>query len=129
MTITFESFKDENYVHVKWTGDLSSKEIIEYYKYFHESSEWAPGMNELIDLSLFDFKNVTSQGLMQMAEYSESVCKNNNISHFKSACHCPQDVQKGMVHAFSIWADESPELVKIFNDLGKAKEWLVGNNK
>ena len=127
MTIRFESFKEHNYVLATWTGTLSSSEIIGYYKTFYESPEWVAGMNELVDVSLFSFENVSSQGLRDISKFGESIYKKNNITNFKTACYCPRDVQKGMVHAFSIWADESPEIVKIFKDLGTAKDWLLDN--
>ena len=44
----------------------------------------------------------------------------------RSGVFAPRGLQKGMARAYSAWAGESPETVRIFEDLEAARAWVIG---
>jgi len=71
-------------------------------------------MNELCYLSNFNFKSISTNELISMSKYIQSVYESHNSSSVKLAAFCPHYLQFGMASAYNAWSDESHENIRIF---------------
>lgn len=128
MPVTFKIIKSDNYFVCKYFGIINAAEVLESWENFLQGNEWIPGLNEFTDLSETNFKGVKDNDVIQLIHYIERVYKENHIASTKVAVYAPNDLPFGMARMYSIYADDSPELIHVFRDKEKAKKWLVNEN-
>ena len=124
MPITFKVKNEKNYFISVWEGSISDNEIYESYKKFYTSNEWSKNLNELVDLSNANVKNVTSQGLYRLAEYVENHFTMHNVTSSKTSIFSPNDLPFGLARVYKAWTNNSPEEIKIFRNEKEALNWL-----
>ena len=127
MPIEIKVFKKENYFISTWSGKITDSEAIQMFKEFYTSPEWVPGMHELADISQLDFSSISSDGLIKMAKFNQMKLEEHNVTNIKAAVYSPHDLQFGMARVYEVWADESPENIKVFRDFNEAKNWLLNS--
>lgn len=128
MSITFKINNENNYFISAWEGSLTDYGVYESYKKFLTSNEWSKDLNELVDLSNANFKNITSQGLAELAKFVEKHFTMHKVTSSKTAVYSPNDLPFGMARVYEAWTDESPEALKVFRVKKEALNWLASND-
>ena len=92
MAIDIISLKKESHLKSTWAGSITVSDAINQYRIFLNSSDWRPGMNKLCDLSNFNFKSISTNVLISMSLYVQSVYESHNLSSVKLTAFCPHDL-------------------------------------
>ena len=128
MPVTFKLNPDANYVVATFSGVVTDEDVMDAYVTFYEGSEWVPGTNELVDLSDADVTPITVEGLVSLADYTESVFRMHHVQNLKTAIYAPGDLPFGLARMYSSLAASSPEKIRVFRRIYDAEEWLTGNS-
>jgi hypothetical protein len=128
MPISFSINPKNGYSIAKFEGRISDEELLNAYKAFYTGKDWWPGQNELVDFSDADLKEITVEGMRNLAEFAESVFKAHNIPLVKTALYAPKDFPFGLSRMYEAISYESPENVRVFRDIVEAEMWLKIEN-
>lgn len=124
MAITFSVNHENGYFISKYIGKVTAEEIIDSYTKYFNSKEWSHELNELVDHSDLDGSMLSVDSMTNVAIFSESFYKKQNISIVKTAIYAPNDLSFGLSRMYDALVDDSPEKVAVFRELEKAKLWL-----
>lgn len=125
MPIAFSVNHEDGYFVSKYTGIVTTDEIIETYQTFFNSPDWAASLNELVDHSELDGSELTEDSLKHVANFAAQFYKENNIPYVKTAIYAPNDLPYGLSRMYDVMTYNSPELVAVFRDLDAARAWLL----
>lgn len=128
MPITFSINHKDGYSIAKFDTRISDEELLNAYKAFYTGKDWRPGQNELVDFSDVDLEEITIKGMINLAEFAESVFKAHNIPSVKTAIYAPKDLTFGLSRMYEAISFESPENVRVFRDILEAEMWLKKEN-
>ena len=128
MPITFSINHENGYSIAKFKGRISDDELLNAYKSFYTGEDWRPGLNELVDFSDADLKEITIEGIRNLAKLAENVFKAHNIISVKTAVYAPKDFSFGLSRMYEAISFESPENVNVFRDILEAEMWLKKEN-
>lgn len=123
MAITFEN-TDSNYYIVNAKGVITDDLMLQAWSDFLYSKQWAPGLNELSDLTDADLTRITSAGLKQLADFSNTFYRSNNIPEVRVAVYAPTHYLYGITRMYKAMTFDSPEQVELFRDKKDAVLWL-----
>lgn len=127
MPIKITAYPDEGYYISKYVGTITDMEMMDVFKRFFASDEWVPGMSELADISDADLNEITSDGLLKLANMVEGIFRQHKFS-MRVAVYAPHDLGYGMARVYSVHAERF-ESHKVFRDFDEAKVWLLSSDK
>ena len=125
MSITFTINNKDKYFVALFKGVVTDTELLHSFVTFYESEQWIPGMNELIDLSVADVTQITSDGMRKLAVATEQIFRKNGVEFSKTAVYAPEDLSFGLSRMYEVMVDESPEYFYVFRDIDELKNWLT----
>lgn len=131
MPVTFSTNHEDGYFVSKFKETISVEELLHNYRDYFLGGEWIPGLNELVDMSDADMREITTEGTERIVALYESLLKTHKILSVKTAVYAPEDLPFGISRMYSMIAEisESPENVAVFRNFLEAKEWLKKNKK
>jgi hypothetical protein len=127
MPIRFSINPEEGYYIARYMGLLTENSVLDSWKKFYEGNEWKPSLNELEDLSSADFSEINADAIRSLVNYKNAVYKKHNVGTIKDAIYAPNSLRYGLARIYTVFAEESPEKTRIFNDINEAKLWLTEN--
>jgi hypothetical protein len=125
MPLKFSINHDDGYFVVEYIGRITDDEALNSWEEFLQGDDWAPGLNELTELSRSDLSKVTANGIRNLATYIERVYKKHNVISVKVAIYAPNPLPFGIARIYSVFAENSPQNIRIFDDIHKAESWLL----
>jgi len=125
MAIKFEVHESCPYFISYWEGAITNSELIPSYSSFFESSDWNPGLHELADLTKVDMSQVTTGGMIDLANWTEDFYREKEVRCVKAAVLISQGRGESRPLIYQAWAVQSPEQIRIFQDRAEAVGWLT----
>jgi hypothetical protein len=124
MPIKFSRNHDDEYVEIKYNGQISDSELLSAYKSYFGSNDAIPVLNDLTDLSEADLSILSSDAIQELADYIIYSYKRSGITSFKTAIYAPDELEFGLSRMYVTISYETPQHIKIFKDREKAIQWL-----
>ena len=124
MPIEFTIDSKAGYFVSRYFGNVTDEELIPAWAEFFEQGGWTPGLNELADLSQADLAAVTTDGVRQLAVFTESAYQKRNIVSVLVAVYAPDPLPFGLARVYDAIAVDSPESLRIFKLRTDAERWL-----
>ncbi len=125
MPITFTVNPEQGYYISKYAGRLSDDDLIGPWKEFLAEGGWAPGLNELADISELDGDGITLDGIMRLANFVAAILKKKSKSVIKVAVYSPDDLSFGLARTYEAVSDDSIQEVHVFREREEAEAWLT----
>ena len=124
MPIQFTVQEAHNYFIATWQGVLGEVELLRSYDEFWQSESFKPGMNELCNTLEADLEQISPGILANLQHAAERMLAQHNQA-MKTAVVLSGALSQGLARVYDAWAIESPEEIKLFNELDAAKAWLA----
>jgi len=115
--------RDLKLVMSSWVGDISDSDLLPSYRKLYDDASWQPGFSEIVDLRDAELSSVTSEALRRLASMVDGYTR-GKCEQFKTAVIAPSNLPFGIARMYEVYADTSPEDVKVFRDLKPAFEWI-----
>ncbi|MET0049346.1 MAG: hypothetical protein ABW066_16335 [Sedimenticola sp.] len=128
MPIRFEAYESGNYFISCWEGRVADPELIPSYSSFLNSSDWVPGMSELIDFSGIESPDVTHFGLINLAHYVNRVYVKQEPQKAKVAVYSPRSEHTWMSVIYSAWFTGYKQQISVYRNIDEAVRWVIEQN-
>ncbi len=123
MPIEFTIDTDRALVLTSWIGDVADTDLMPAYRRIMESKAFSPGFDEIVDLGGARINGVTSTGMRELADMVDRQLA-GCCSGFRTAIVAPGPLPYGVSRQYAVYADPSPEEVRVFRDPAAAVAWI-----
>ena len=123
MPISFTIYEGQELFVSLWAGSVSDLDMLSSYKDLFENEQYKPGYNEIVDARNAQMDGVTSVGLRNLASMVNQYLSGKTVS-FKTAIIAPANSSFGISRMYEVFANDSPEQVRVFREPNDALEWI-----
>ena len=114
--------EEKNIAHIKLSGVLSSKAILDAFDSAVTDKRYKDGMGRLWDFRDADLSSLSSETVVSMAQYSTRYPP--GINDVKVAFLVSRDYEYGLSRMFQMTSD-SKTPIQIFRSLDEAEKWMM----
>ena len=114
--------KTKNIAHIKLTGALDSKEILEAFDSVVADKKYKKGMGRLWDFMEADLSSLTTDTVKQMAQYSLKFP--SGINDVKVAFVTSRPLEYGLARMFEM-ASHAKTPISVFETMDEAQKWMM----
>ena len=122
MSISYEYYPDDGYIHTKVTDVITLQEVLAYVDLILKDNRIGQPFYELVDfaeIDKFDFGYYQSEQL-----YSKLVLLKNQKNHLGTCFVAYKDLTKGMANIFKVKGEGKGMNIQIFNKIDDALEYI-----
>ena len=114
--------KIKNIAHIKLTGSLSSKEILDAFETVVANNKYKKGMGRLWDFREADLSSLTTDTVKQMAQYSLKFPP--GINDVRVAFVTSRPLEYGLSRMFEM-ASRAKTPISVFETMDEAQKWMT----
>ena len=114
--------KTKNIAHIKLTGSLNSKEILDAFDAVVADNEYKQGMGRLWDFREADLSSLTTDTVKQMAQYSLKFPP--GINDVRVAFVTSRPLEYGLSRMFEM-ASRAKTPISVFESIEEAQKWMT----
>ena len=114
--------EEKNIAHIKLSGVLSSKAIIDAFDLAVADKRYKDGMGRLWDFRDADLSSLESETVISMAQYSSKYP--SGINDVKVAFLVSREIEYGLSRMFQM-TSESKTPIQVFRVLDEAEKWMM----
>ena len=114
--------KTKNIAHIKLTGSLDSKEILDAFDTVVADKKYKKGMGRLWDFREADLSSLTTDTVKQMAQYSLKFPQ--GINDVKVAFVTSRPLEYGLSRMFEM-ASRAKTPIGVFKTMDEALKWMM----
>ena len=112
----------KNIAHIKLTGSLDSKEILDAFDTVVADKKYKKGMGRLWDFREADLSSLTTDTVKQMAQYSLKFPP--GINDVKVAFVASRQLEYGLSRMFEM-ASLAKTPISVFKTMDEARKWMT----
>ena len=114
--------EERNIAYIKLSGTLSKKRILNAFDLTVSDKKYQKGMGRLWDFRDADLSSLTSETVIEMAQYSTRFPP--GINDVKVAFVTSRDIEYGLSRMFEM-ASSSRTPISVFRTMDEAEKWLM----
>ena len=112
----------KNIAHIKLTGSLGSKEILDAFETVVANNKYKKGMGRLWDFREADLSSLTTDTVKQMAQYSLKFPP--GINDVRVAFVTSRPLEYGLSRMFEM-ASRAKTPISVFESIEEAQKWMT----
>lgn len=118
-TFRYRFQPEQNFIWVQGVGEMTDELVVTFFEFLLHHPDWRPGLNELVDFREASGRNLTPSAIRLVAHFSRKE------SEFKrTAIVAAGQLSFGLLRMYMTYADESPEEIRVFEEMSEALAWL-----